>query len=205
MKTTKTFENASLVSVVDGSIKVKSAAGIEHTFTNASIVSVNNGTIIIETEWEPKKGEWVKAIGCGIDCYIIFSSKSTDVLYTYGSIDFALTLTRYNILGDDTWRFNHMLQLLPVTPEEQKAFEDFCKSQGKIWNREKLQWENYRWKPNKNDIYYYISSVGWFITSDTWDNWTYDIEHYAMGNCFKTKEEAEAKLEEIKKILNPTI
>ena len=50
MKTTKTFENASLVSVINGSVIVKSAAGIEHTFTNASVVSVNNSTIIIESE-----------------------------------------------------------------------------------------------------------------------------------------------------------
>lgn len=55
MKTTKTFENASLVSVMNGSVIVKSAAGIEHTFTNASVVSINNGTIIIESEWKPKR------------------------------------------------------------------------------------------------------------------------------------------------------
>ena len=203
MKTTKTFENASLVSVMNGSVIVKSAAGIEHTFTNASIVSVNNGTIIIETEWEPKKGEWIKAIGCGIDCYIIFDSKSKDVLYTYESININFALTRYNTLGDVIWGFNHTLQLLPVTPEEQQALNDFCKSKGKIWNKEKLQWEKYRWKPLYQERYYCINTNSILtVIYHLWHNDTIDNDYYRTGNCFKTKEEAEVKLEEIKMILS---
>lgn len=199
MKTTKTFENASLVSVVNGSITVKSAAGIEHTFTNASIVSVNNGTIIIETEWEPKKGEWIKAIGCGIDCYIIFASKSKDVLYTYGSININFALNRYNTLGDVIWGFNHTLQLLPVTPEEQQALNDFCKSKGKIWNKEKLQWENYRWSPKPNECYWYVASWG-EVRCRHYVAINIEQDLLRLGNAFPTKEQAEIAAEKLKEL-----
>ena len=49
MKTTKTFENASLVSVVDGVITIKAETGRNHTFKRASLISIVNGTITIET------------------------------------------------------------------------------------------------------------------------------------------------------------
>lgn len=49
MKITKTFENASLVSVVDGVITIKAETGRNHIFKRASLISVVNGTITIET------------------------------------------------------------------------------------------------------------------------------------------------------------
>ena len=49
MKTTKTFENASLVSVVDGVITIKAETGRNHTFKRSSLISIVNGTITIET------------------------------------------------------------------------------------------------------------------------------------------------------------
>lgn len=49
MKTTKTFENASLVSVVDGVITIKAESGRNHTFKRSSLISVVNGIITIET------------------------------------------------------------------------------------------------------------------------------------------------------------
>lgn len=200
MKTTKTFENASLVSVMNGSVIVKSAAGIEHTFTNASIVSVNNSTIIIETEWEPKKGELVKAIGCGIESYVIFESKGIHSLVVFGSRDISSSWYK---LSSHIWATSDALELHPVTPEEQQAFDDFCKSKGKIWNKEKLQWEKYRWKPIKGTKYFHVLIVGGVIQIDSyiWMDDSTDENYYKAGNCFRTKEEAEAKLEQIKKLL----
>lgn len=49
MKTTRTFENSSLVSVVDGVITIKAETGRNHTFKRSSLISIVNGTIIIET------------------------------------------------------------------------------------------------------------------------------------------------------------
>lgn len=202
MKTQTQFKNASLVSVVNGSIVVKDATGREHTFANASVVSVNNGTIIIESEWEPKKGELVKFNYLGVR-YGIFKEIDGDKFWTYGS--------SFETLSEIPWNYNQpkfrhssdVLNISPVTPEEQAEFDDFCKSQGKIWNKEKLQWEKYRWKPQVGDNYYRIVfDLGkWAILKLWWSNLSVDTNSWQEGNCFKTKDEAEAKLEQIKKLL----
>ena len=199
MKTQTTFQNSSLVSVVNGSIVVKDSTEREHTFTNASVVSVNNGTIIIESEWKPKRGELVKAIGCGIDCYIIFQRMDQMFLYTHGSKGLRGTFVNLN---PETWMYDTQLKIVSVTPEEQKEFDDFCKSQGKIWNKEILQWEKYRWKPKKGEIYFSIllRQIP-EIAHYSWDGGKLDTNFYKMGNCFKTEEEVVAKLEQIKKLL----
>lgn len=141
MKTQTTFQNSSLVSVVNGSIVVKDSTGREHTFANASVVSVNNGTIIIETKWKPKKGELVKYVLYGNIRYGIFKeiTEGNSKLWTYGcSIE---NLSEFpNEFDCPKFRYyDDVVSLSPVTPKEQKEFDDFCKSQGKIWNKETLQ------------------------------------------------------------------
>ena len=204
MKTQTTFQNSSLVSVVNGSIVVKSAAGIEHTFTNASVVSVNNGTIIIESEWEPKRGELIK-FRCGwCDTkYAIFKEIVGDRFWMYcSSIDtltelpWDLNCPKYVSIIDGSFT------LSPATPEEQKAFDDFCKSQGKIWNKETLQWEKYRWKPERGEEYYMVdlehqSSVG----SHLWNNDAIDNANYNAYNCFPTEKQAKSTAEKVKELL----
>ena len=56
------------------------------------------------------------------------------------------------------------------------------------------------WKPKKDETYYYLYSYG-NIEEDTWDNANEDRNRYALGNCFKTKEEAEFALERQKVIM----
>lgn len=205
MKTQTQFKNASLVSVVNGSIVVKDSTGREHTFANASVVSVNNGTIIIESEWEPKRGELIK-FRCGwCDTkYAIFKEIVGDRFWMYcSSIDtltelpWDLNCPKYVSIIDGSFT------LSPVTPEEQKEFDDFCKSQGKLWNKEKLQWEKYRWKPIKDVRYFHIIIAGGTIQVDDyrWVGDGIDKNLYDMGNCFKTEEEAKVMMEKIKKLL----
>lgn len=200
MKTQTVFQNSSLISVVNGSIVVKDSTGREHTFTNASIVSVNNGAIIIESEWKPKKGELAKVTGTSIDAYCIIDKIVDGQLFVFGwkKIDFD-----QHCLTSDFWLTNLQTKISPVTPEEQKEFDDFCKFQGKIWNKEKLQWEKYRWKPLHGENYFYITLVasGLSINSFHYDGDTVDQQAYEGHNCFKTIEEAQVKLEQIKKLL----
>ena len=202
MKTQTQFKNASLVSVVNGSIVVKDSTGREHTFTNASIVSVNNGTIIIESEWEPKRGELVK-FRCGwCDTkYAIFKEIVGDRFWMYcSSIDkltelpWDLNCPKYVSIIDGSFT------LSPVTPEEQKEFDDFCKSQGKIWNKETLQWENYKWKPERNEKYYFVDPAGrvmWALHN----SYAIDQPRIKYGNCFPTEEQAQKAAEKVKELL----
>jgi hypothetical protein len=199
MKTQTTFENASLISVVNGSIIVKSAAGIEHTFTNASVVSVNNGTIIIESEWKPKKGELIKMKGNGTNCYAIFKSKDAFYLYDYG---YRFIGGNDLIINEYGWSISNV-SISPVTPEEQKEFDDFCKSQGKIWNKETLQWEKYKWQPKKGESYFYVlsSMSGVRICHALWGDCTGDYLLYDTHNCFQTEKQAERAAEKVKELL----
>lgn len=65
---------------------------------------------------------------------------------------------------------------------------------------EKAKQKNKVWKPEENETYYYSYSYG-NIDEDTWDSTNEDRNRYALGNCFKTKEEAEFALERQKVIM----
>lgn len=195
MKTTKTFENATLRTVNNGYIELD-YNGKTHCFNNASVVSVNNGSISIEVDWKPKRGELVKVLHTGINCYVIFNKINAVTLLTFGSKDIS---GPYYKLDNDSWTLNSNTEFHPVTPEEQKEFDDFCKSQGKIWNKEKLQWEKYRWKPQYNETYYSISAYSIpHVFSTRWINDLIDRNCYESNNCFKTKAEAEIVAEKLK-------
>ena len=200
MKTQSQFKNASLVSVVNGTIVVKSAAGIEHTFTNASVVSVNDGTIIIESKWEPKRGELVKisTTDNGIR-YAIFKEILGSKFWMYCSSFDKLTCVPLDHNLHKWYSMYSISNISPVTPEEQKEFDDFCKSQGKVWNKETLQWEKYKWEPKRGEKYWYVASWGdvwWrhFMDSDV------DQGILQLGNTFPTKEQAQEALEQVKEL-----
>ena len=54
-------------------------------------------------------------------------------------------------------------------------------------------------KPKIDDIYYYICSSG-IIDYVNWKDTEIDNQRYALGNCFRTKEEAEFEVEKLKVI-----
>ncbi len=53
------------------------------------------------------------------------------------------------------------------------------------------------WKPKCGELFFYISGRG-YIFSSIWINSYICNEYYSVGNCFKTKEEAEFTLEKVK-------
>lgn len=59
--------------------------------------------------------------------------------------------------------------------------------------------KNKVWKPEENETYYYLYSYG-NIEKATCANSNMNKNRYAIGNCFKTKEEAEFALEKQKVI-----
>ena len=197
MKTTKTFESATLRTVNNGYIELD-YNGKTHCFHNTSVISINNGIITIEVDWEPKEGELVKITGNYIDAYSIFhrhdKSVDTIVVYGYKRID-----TDNHHFGRYLWFPGSQTEIHPVTPEEQQAFDDFCKSKGKIWNKEKLQWEKYKWSPKPNECYWYVATWGEVI-----------YRHYVatnvdqgllqLGNAFPTKEQAQKVAEKLKEL-----
>lgn len=198
MKTTQTFENATLRTVNSGYIELDSN-GKTHCFNNASIISIKNGTITIEVDWKPERGELIKIKGSCIDSYSIFSSLDGNLMRTFG---YKRINGTDNKLQNDFWFIGSTTKISPVTPEEQQAFDDFCKSKGKIWNKEKLQWEKYRWKPLTNDWYYVVNhSYPNAIKRLRWEDDPIDNRYYDNCNCFQTREQALKAAEKVNELL----
>ena len=62
-----------------------------------------------------------------------------------------------------------------------------------------------QWKPEKGEVYYYIVNDGIksFVRSDCFSPMSQSNRvHFVIGNCFKTKEEAEANLDRWADYLN---
>lgn len=53
------------------------------------------------------------------------------------------------------------------------------------------------WKPKKGDEYWRCSSIRGFVSSAIWLDDVIDLCGWKSGNCFRTKEEAETKGNEI--------
>ena len=53
------------------------------------------------------------------------------------------------------------------------------------------------WKPKKGEAYWHYSEVWKEVVSFEWEDCLYDFLLWKAGNCFKTKEEGDAKAKEI--------
>ena len=79
---------------------------------------------------------------------------------------------------------DNIIESLRVTVEEQKELEkmvDELKGAEKVW-------------PQDGDKYYFVTVDGDIIL-DTWEGGSYDNDIKAVGNCYRTKEEAEFEIE----------
>ncbi len=63
--------------------------------------------------------------------------------------------------------------------------------------KELLEIKNKKWKPNEDERYFVLDDSGRII-NETWDDDNLDNYRHFTNNVFKTKEEAEFRLEQIK-------
>lgn len=87
-----------------------------------------------------------------------------------------------------------------ATPSEVEHFHEILHKYGKEWDAEKKQFVEWRWKPKEGDTYYYVDGCT-LVEDRTFEGRVFDERHYEVGNCFRTREEAEAMAEKIKKLL----
>lgn len=87
-----------------------------------------------------------------------------------------------------------------ATPSEVEHFHEILHKYGKEWDAEKKQFVEWRWKPKRNEEYWAITPEG-DIDLYRWEDAIDDSKYYDFGNCFRTREEAEAMAEKIKKLL----
>jgi hypothetical protein len=58
-----------------------------------------------------------------------------------------------------------------------------------------------RWKPNYNENYYFVNTITCEVNNYRWKDDEIDRDIYRMGNCFRTKKEAEQAFEKVKELL----
>ena len=60
------------------------------------------------------------------------------------------------------------------------------------------------WKPKEGELYWYVrfdANNNSIVTTNRWSQHSFDFTKYIIGNCFKTKEEAEEHIDDVFKIL----
>lgn len=195
------FENASVVSIVDGNITLKYNDKLIY-YSNASLLSVNDETVILECQ-DFKKGDLI-AVHSATNKYkglYIYRelAKYENTLILHGGIN--------NLIKDvDTGYFPFVLSSQDIvrlaSKEEREFFDEYCKKQGKVFNFKTDTWEKFKWKPQNGDKFYMVTSFG------KTDIYIYNKDNefqravVEIGNCFRTKEEAEKKAKEYLKFMS---
>lgn len=196
-----TFNDSSIVSVNSGTI-VLNVSGKTRTFVDAKLVSAIDGKIVLDL---PKPTTVEK--GTYLVVHIILNNAQRTFIaesIKEGYITYYITQYQSGIKSEGVWS-DHSCRY--ATPEEIQELNNQLVSEGKYWNPDTMQIEKLRWKPQYGEYYYRIAfNIGkWATFKIRWIDLPMDINALLENNCFQAKEEAEAKLKQIKQILNSTI
>lgn len=88
-----------------------------------------------------------------------------------------------------------------ATSEEVKYFHELLHKYGKDWDEENKTLIHYQWKPQFREKYYIVTAA-FHVSTETYIDDDIDNMLIAVGNCFKTKEEALEKAKKIKEVFN---
>ena len=88
-----------------------------------------------------------------------------------------------------------------ATPSEVEHFQWFLRKHGKYWDAENKQLVKWRWKPKNEEAYYFVDANTSVYEVAYDENNINDSINFEVGNCFRTREEAEAMAKKIKKLL----
>lgn len=191
------FNNSSIVSVNSSTI-VLNVSGKTRTFIDAKLVSAVDGKIILDLPEHAKENGSYLAIRIDIKTDRIFIANP----YRKCCVDYHVSQCGGILHYKNFWLNNSPIR--NATPEEIQELDDQLAAEGKYWNPDTMQIEKLRWKPREDIEYFHIVIAEGEIQVNTylWKNDNIDRNLYELGNCFKTREEAKAKLEQIKQILN---
>lgn len=92
-----------------------------------------------------------------------------------------------------------------ATEEEKQKLFDALAKEGKVWDSEKKEVVDMKWKPNMGDVYYFPSLTvrnGFIPNFYTWDNACFDRLLHNRGWVFRTEEECEAYCKRLNEVIN---
>lgn len=191
-----TFNDSSIVSVNSGTI-ILNVSGKTRTFTDAKLVSAVDGKIVLNLPEHAKENGAYLVVRIDDKIERIFIVRQ----YKDYCIDYHVSQRHGTISYNQYWTDSSSIR--NATPEEIEELNAQLAAEGKRWNPDTMQIEKLRWKPNKDTKYFHVfiqegeARVDFYY----WKDDLVDRSLYRQGNCFKTEEEAEAKLEQIKKLL----
>lgn len=109
----------------------------------------------------------------------------------------------YFVLSDDIIEYSCCIAKRDyriANKKERKIFLEWLHKLGKDFDFKTKKVIKRRWKPKANEKYWVVIP-GVDVRSFTWNGDSSDNSWFNFGNCFRTKEEAEAMAEKIKKLL----
>ena len=192
-----TLKQAAVVSVNDGTIIVKKNKQ-NYIYNNASIKSIVDGNITIEVSNPYKVGDYLRIRIFG-NTWVTLVYKEYDPHKT--SLKFFVSSNNGDYRYDNDWLRDLAKDCEDIryaTPAEIEELHNLLHENGKHWNEETLQLENYIWKPIIGQPYYYIAAsaiVHCMINEGT----PVDKAIIGIGNCFRTEKEAEQYVDKFKK------
>lgn len=103
--------------------------------------------------------------------------------------------------SDSSWNEYHAWRL--ATEDEKQKLFDKMKEQGLRWNAEKKRVEKIRWRAEKGRHYYYVDPLC-CVTPFVEANSYFDVEHWELGNYFRTEKECQEAAERLKEFWKKT-
>ena len=146
---------------------------------------------------EFKDGDFVSLNNFGGRFLIIYKSKKGNDSANYHANVYSGYCGNQIALYDD-WCVSCDARI--ATEEEKQFLLDALYADGKDWDADKKQIVDYKWKPKVGEAYYYINCY-LDVVGVNWSDDHADDLVYTIGNCFKTKEEAQKYADKFIEIL----
>lgn len=152
------------------------------------------------TSFEPEKYE--PKVG---DCVKMQYDSGNTYFYEISEVDGRyignknVIVTPDGLVFEDFAKYFSYSSIEKITPEEFQA--EFDKL-GYVYDFETHTAYKKRWRAERGEEYYFISSL-LDVNNENDIHAGFDNERYNVGNYFKTEEDAEAKINEIKELLKP--
>ena len=178
-------------------MELKLNSGDTITIPDGCRAVIKDKIITFEKEvQEFEDGDFVYSINNVCEFTMIYKSKKE---CSYANYHASIYMgQRENLVSYNDWCVCYDARL--ATEEEKQFLLDALHADGKDLDDVNKRIVEYRWQPKDGEGYYVINTL-FKVLRFTWQSYSFDFDLLKSGNCFKTKEEAEAKAKEILEIL----
>ena len=179
-------------------MELKLNSGDTITIPDGCKAVIKDKIITVEKEvHEFKDGDFVSLNNIGGKFLMIYKSKRGFSDAYYHAVTYDGYCKNYVVSYNDWCVYDDA----SIATEEEKQFLlDALHADGKDWDAVNKRIVEYKWRPKHGEPYYMINTL-FNVLKCTWLSSGFDFDLLVNSNCFKTKEEAEAKAKEILEIL----